>query len=140
MDCPLIQADLIAYHFGVLPDGERRRVEEHLVACSACLRTYLSLKAHVDRGARGDEQPSERARLALRAAVEQRFRPTRGRRLRRMLTRPVPLYQGLAAIAVVAVSLALAPALARALRHDAGARPAERVDTNRPAAESLSIY
>jgi hypothetical protein len=71
--------------------------------------------------------------------VEARYRPTAVRRVRRWLSRPVPLYQGLAVAALVAIAAALAPPLARTLRSE-GARPGERVDTTRPAAESLTIY
>ena len=139
MDCALIQGRLIEYHFATLEDAGREAVEAHLLSCTACLRTYLALKAHVDRGAGAGEVPSEAARLRLRAAIEARFRPTPTRRLRRWLSRPVPLYQGLAVAAVVAVVAALAPRVARSL-HSGGARPAEQVDTARAAAESLTIY
>jgi anti-sigma factor RsiW len=139
MDCALIEGRLVEYQLATLEDADREAVEAHLVACTGCLRTYLALKAHVDRATGAGEVPSEAARARLRAAVQERFRPTPTRRLRRWLSRPVPLYQGLAVAAVVAVFAALAPTLARSLR-PAGARPAERVDTVRPAAESLTIY
>lgn len=139
MDCALIQGRLIEYQFATLEDADREDVEAHLLACKACLRTYLALKAHVDRGSGAGEVPGEAARLRLRAAVVARFRSTATRRLRRWLSRPVPLYQGLAVAALVAAAVALAPTIARSL-HSAGARPAEQVDTARPAAESLTIY
>jgi anti-sigma factor RsiW len=139
MDCALIQGHLIGYQFATLADDEREGVEAHLLACSACLRTYLALKAQIDRGARTGEGPSEAARVRLRAAVQARYRPTAARRVRRWLSHPMPLYQGLAVAALVAIAAIVAPPLARALRAS-GARPAERVDTARPAAESLTIY
>jgi hypothetical protein len=139
MDCALIQGRLIEYQFAALEDADRENVEAHLLACKDCLRTYLALKAHWDRGSSAGEAPSEAARLRLRAAVEARFRSTATRRLRRWLSRPVPLYQGLAVAALVAAAVALAPTLARSFR-STGARPAEQVDTTRPAAESLTIY
>jgi anti-sigma factor RsiW len=139
MDCALIQGHLIGYQFGALADADRRVVEAHLLACSACLRTFIALKAQIDHGAGLAEGPSEAARVRLRAAVEERYRPTAARRFRRWLSRPVPLYQGLVVAAFVAIAAALAPPLARAFR-STGARPAERVDTTRPAAESLTIY
>jgi anti-sigma factor RsiW len=139
MDCALIQGKLIEYQFAALEDGDREGVEAHLLGCTSCLRTYLALKAQVDRGSGGGEGPSEAARVRLRAAVEARFRSTPGRRLRRWLSRPVPLYQGLAVAAVVAAASALAPSIAHSFR-SSGARPAEQVDTARPAAESLTIY
>jgi anti-sigma factor RsiW len=140
MDCSLIQERLIGYHFAAVSDGERGAVEEHLVECKECLRTYLALKAHVDRGTSDDDAPSEAARKRLRAAVEARFRPTPARRVRRLLTRPIPLYQGLAVAAALLVAAALGPTVARVVRPGPAAHVAERVDTARPSAESLTIY
>jgi hypothetical protein len=140
MDCRLIQGHLIGYHFATVSDDERREVEAHLVECTGCLRTYLALKAHVDRGAREDEVPSEAARLRLRAAVEVRFRPTTARRVRRWLARPIPLYQGLAVAAAFVLAAALVPSIARALRPAPAARAAEQVDSARSVAQSLTIY
>jgi anti-sigma factor RsiW len=144
MDCALTQGRLVEYHFATLEEADRQAVEEHLVVCTGCLRTYLALKAHADRaGASGPstagEMPSDAARERLRAAVAARFRPTPARRVRRWLSRPVPFYQGLAVAAVVAIAAALAPTLARSVRSTA-AHPAERVDTARPTAQSLTIY
>jgi len=139
MDCALIQGKLIEYQFATLEGVDREAVEVHLLACKDCLWTYLTLKAQVDRGSGAGEVPSEAARLRLRAAVQARFRSTATRRLRSWLSRPMPLYQGLAIAALVAVAAALAPSLAHSFR-SSGARPAEQVDTARPAAESLTIY
>jgi|HubBroStandDraft_2_1064218.scaffolds.fasta_scaffold476117_2 anti-sigma factor RsiW len=139
MDCTLIHEDLIGYHFATLSDAERQRVEAHLVACSACLRSYLTLKAHLDRGGDG-EAPSEAARLRLRAAVESRFRPTSTRRIGRWLTRPVPFYQGLAVAAFLAIVAALGPSIARAVHPSVTPHVAERVDTARPSPQSLTLY
>jgi anti-sigma factor RsiW len=140
MDCTLIQGHLIGYHFATVSDDERAEVEGHLVTCTACLRTYLALKAHIDRGSTDDEAPSEAARLRLRAAVEARFRPTPARRVGRWFSRPVPLYQSLAVAAAVLLAAALAPSLARAVHPEPTARAAERVDSARASAESLTIY
>jgi hypothetical protein len=140
MDCTLIQGNLIGYHFATVSGSERAEVEGHLVACTACLRTYLALKSHVDRGTLEDEVPGEAARLRLRAAVQARFRPTPARRVGRWFTRPVPLYQGLAVAAVVLLATALAPTVARAVHPGPAAHAAERVDSSRASAESLTIY
>jgi len=139
MDCSLTLGNLIGYQFATVSDEERQQVEAHLVECTSCLRSYLALKAHADRG--GDaEGPSEAARLKLRAAVAARFRPTPTRRVGRLLTRPVPLYQGLAVAAVVALAAALGPALARVVHPALSAHVAERVDTARPSPESITLY
>ena len=140
MDCTLIQTHLIGYHFATISEEERAGVERHLVECRGCLRTYLALKAHVDRGTSDDDAPSAEGRARLRARVEARFRPTATRRVRRWLTRPVPLYQGLAVAAVIALGAALAPSLVRALSPQPSAHFAERVDSARPIAQSLTIY
>ncbi|HEY8087674.1 MAG TPA: hypothetical protein VIF09_07515 [Polyangiaceae bacterium] len=140
MDCTLIQGHLIGYHFATASDAERGEVEGHLVECQACLRTYLALKAHVDRGGTDDDAPTDAARVRLRAAVQARFRPTATRRVRRWLTRPVPFYQGLAVAAAVLLAAAVAPAVIRALEPVPSAHFAERVDSARPTAQSLTIY
>jgi len=139
MDCSLMQDNLIAYHFAALEDSVRESVEAHLVECTSCLRTYLALKSHVDRG-RAQEAPSEEARLKLRAAVQQRFRPTPSRRVRHWLTRPLPLYQGLALAAAVVFVAALGPQIAQRLDGGRALSTSERVDTSRTTTESLSIY
>lgn len=140
MDCSLIQGDLIAYHFATVPPLERAQVEAHLIECTACLRAYLALKAHIDHTGSDLPQPSEASRLKLRAAVEDRFRPTPLRRARRWLARPVPFYQGLVAVAVLLLGAALGPLVARELDPEVTADISNRVDTSRTTSESLSIY
>jgi anti-sigma factor RsiW len=139
MDCSLIQGDLIAYHFAAASEEERQRVEAHLVACQACLRSYLALKAHVDRTGKPPELPSEASRLKLRAAVERRFRPSLARRAGHWLARPVPLYQSVALAAAVVLGVALGPTLARQLPRSHAHDTSERVDTSRTTAESTTI-
>ena len=140
MDCTLIQGHLIGYHFATVSEDERADVEAHLVACTACLRTYLALKAHVDRATVDDEVPTEAARLRLRAAVQARFRPGPARRVGRWFARPIPFYQGLAVAAVALLVAALEPAIAQVVHPGPAAHAAERVDSARPSAESLTIY
>ena len=140
MDCALIQQDLIAYHFATVSDEERGAVERHLLGCTPCLRAYLALKGHIDRTGEVEPSPSEASRLALRAAVERRFRPTPVRRVRGWLARPVPLYQGLALAAALVLGVALGPALVRRLDRAPAAVATQRVDTSRTTAASLSIY
>jgi anti-sigma factor RsiW len=139
MDCSLTQSTLIGYHFATVSDDDRASVEAHLLTCRACLGTYLALKAHVDRGAREREVPSEAARLRLRSAVEARFARA-PRRAWVWLVRPIPLYQGLAVAALVLLAATLGPAVARSVHPGPVARDAERVDTARHIAVSLSIY
>ena len=140
MDCSLIQGDLIAYHFAAASDVERARMEAHLVECTACLRAYLALKSHVDRAGEELARPSEASRLRLRAAVDERFRPTPVRRVRRWLARPVPLYQGLAATVVLVLAATVGPVLVHRSGREATVDASPRVDTSRITAESISIY
>lgn len=138
MDCSLVRIDLIAYQFATIADDDRARLEAHLVECTTCLKIYLALKGAVDRG--DGELPSEATRLALRGAVEARFRPTLRRRAGRWLTRPVPLYQSMCLVAGLALAAAVAPALGQALWGSTQSHSTERVDTSRPTAESVTIY
>jgi anti-sigma factor RsiW len=66
MACHLIQSDLVPYHFGVIDDEGRTRVEEHLVSCPQCLRDYIALKREMETTA---EKPSPAAKARLRSAV-----------------------------------------------------------------------
>jgi hypothetical protein len=134
MDCALV--DLAAYHFATLEDAERDQLDEHLVACTTCLRGYLALKRRIERGS-GAEVPSDQARLRLRRAVEARFRPARAARAS-WFRRPIPLYQGLAVAAIAVLIASLVPTLARQAPPRVAAGP--YVDTSRPSAESLTIY
>jgi predicted anti-sigma-YlaC factor YlaD len=138
MDCTLILADLIAYHFATADDVERERVEGHLLECKSCLRFYLAMKADADRAKKAPELPSEASRLKLRNAVANRFRPTAGTRFQRWLARPVPRYQGLAVASLLAMGVALAPALTRHL--PSKSPDTTRLDTSRTTAESRFIY
>ena len=138
MDCTLILADLIAYHFATADDVERERVEGHLLECKSCLRFYLAMKADADRATRAPELPSEASRLKLRHAVADRFRPTAAARFRRWLARPVPRYQGLAVASFFAMGVALAPSLTRPL--PSKSMETTRLDTSRTTAESRFIY
>jgi hypothetical protein len=132
MDCKRI--DLVAYHFATDADEERRRVEEHLLGCRACLATYLALKRTEEDRAHA-ERPGPEVRLRLRRDVERAFRPVGWRPA--WWTRPVPLYKGLAVAGLALLVAVVAPSLAR---RDPPLHEAARVDTSRPFAESLGIF
>ena len=146
MDCSVISADLIAYHFATCDDDARARIDAHLLGCTECLRAYLAIKHHTDRGTSLDARPSDAARARLRAAVAAEFRPSLGARAARALRRPIPLYQSLAAAAaVVLVATAIAPMLARSdvpppMQAPLVVRDGERVDTARHTPDNLSYY
>jgi hypothetical protein len=139
MDCPLIQPELVGYHFATTSDSMRVEIDAHLLGCPKCLRAYLGIKHHIERGALRDERPSGDARARLRAAVAASFRPTPRARVSRWLGRPIPLYQGLAAAVLAIAVAALAPVVigrATPLRAIDG----KNTDTSRPSPESLAFY
>ncbi|HEY2515103.1 MAG TPA: hypothetical protein VGI39_29760 [Polyangiaceae bacterium] len=148
----MIQGELLAHALGASDDAARERIDAHLLTCTECLRAYLRLKHHVERGASLERRPSDEVRRRIRAEVAVLVRPTRAERLNRWLRRPIPLYQGLA-VAAVAAGVALAgPWIKSAV--PVGSRSAERsftegddqvaalhrVDTSRPVAASQTAY
>lgn len=138
MDCAVIQIELAPYHLATCDDDVRASIDAHLLECTECLRAYLAIKRHLERGERA--RPSDEARAKLRAEVAAEFRPTLGARAARMLRRPVPLYQSFAAAAVIVfVVSTLAPMLAKQTPPPQTAS-GERVDTARPTPENLSFY
>jgi hypothetical protein len=146
--CDEVLGELVAYHLGTAaePDRgdsprlvDRERVDAHLLGCTSCLRAYLRMKNHVERGSTASARPSEAVRRRIREDVAAIVRPRAGARVRALLRRPIPLYQGLA---VAAVAAGLAIGLPSMVESFASKRPQPeaRVDTSRPVAESLSVY
>jgi anti-sigma factor RsiW len=137
MDCTGV--DLVAYHLGSIEERERDAVEAHLVACRACLRTYLAIKRAADRAELDRPRPEVRARLRAEVAraFPPRARPSVGHPV---LTRRIPLYQGVVLAALAAAVAVAAPSvLHRVSRIEAGG-DATSIDTSRTRAESLHIY
>jgi hypothetical protein len=159
MECSSVQEDLIAYHLAALEAPQQDLVEGHLLRCSACLRAYLLLKRQMDRGqAQGAEaagaadadRPSAAARKRLRDEVQRRFaRPAPApsaavplwQWLRLLVTRPIPLYQGVFAV-VLGLLLMQAGALLWETpwpgAHAPGA--AAEVDSARRQISNVSLY
>jgi hypothetical protein len=147
MDCTLIQVELAAaYHFGGLDGAECDAVEAHLVECTDCLRAYMRMKRRLEHA---PARPSDALRQRLRADVEQEFRPRAGELARRWFARPIPLYQGLAVAAVVALVAVMMPELGRRPSPPSPSSevaaapvpaPSQRVDTSRHNAENLAFY
>ena len=147
MDCRLIQGELIAYYFATTSEEQRGRVDEHLVACTSCLRAYLRLKHQIEHpnvegegGSARVDRPSAETKRRLRADVEAAFRPSTSDRVRRWLRRPIPLYQGIAAAAVALLVASAGPILANAFEDSDSAVTSERIDSSRPSPESLNFY
>jgi hypothetical protein len=133
MDCAGVASRLVAYHFATLIDEERDAIDAHLLACSTCLRAYLSLKRAAERGPL--DRPSRETRARLRAEVEREFvKPPRVV----FLQRKIPLYQGLVAAALAAAITLLV--LGDAFRAAPVREGIPQVDTSRARAESLQIY
>jgi predicted anti-sigma-YlaC factor YlaD len=141
MDCTGI-ADLALYHLGAVTEEERDVVEAHLMACSACLKTYLAVKRAAERSDR--ERPRPHVRARLREEVGRAFPSPERRSKLAIFGRRIPLYQGFALAAVAAAVALVAPNIVqRAVFHDRdrAARPgAPAIDTSRTHAESLHIY
>ncbi len=142
MDCSLIADDLLAYHLAALDDQAHTRVEDHLVTCASCLKAYLTLKRHLDRGGNAALVPSHAARARLRAAViaELRLPAPPASSVRRLLVRRIPLYQGLAAATLAVVLATMAPRLAARIRTTYDSSNGATVDTSRVRPASLTVY
>ena len=66
MDCEMTKSGLVAYHFGVVDEGARTGVEQHLLGCSSCLREFIELKRAAETA---DAEPSRSAKERLRRVV-----------------------------------------------------------------------
>jgi anti-sigma factor RsiW len=142
MDCGLIEGELLPYTLGTSSEEDRERIDEHLVSCTSCLRAYLRLKHHVERGAARGAQPSDETRQRIRDDVAAIVRPRGAARVRHWLRRPIPLYQGLA-VAAVAAGIAVGLPQAIASIGPASRRAPEttaHVDMSKPVPEALAIY
>jgi hypothetical protein len=139
MDSHLTEEQLLTYHLGACTEGAEDDIETHLCACPACLRVFLRLKRHSERGRVEAPRPSPEARARIYASVRATFKPTLPARVRGALGKPIPLYQGIAALVVAAALAGLLPQ-ARGLFQHEGPSAGTRVDTARVAPESLTIY
>jgi predicted anti-sigma-YlaC factor YlaD len=150
MDCRLIQDELLPYTLGASSDEERVRIDEHLVACTGCLRAYLRLKHQVERGVEGGvgrgssptARPSEETRRRIRQDVAAIVAPRGAARLQRWLRRPIPLYQSLAVAAVAAgIAIGVPQVLAAFDALDRRApETTARVDMSKPVPQALAVY
>ena len=153
MDCAEVENELVAYHFGTLEAEGRLAIDEHLLGCVACLRAYQRVKHAFDAEGPAMARPSAAVRQRLRsdvlAAFAPRERPVAPRepagraRVFALLSRPVPLYQTVAA-ACVAATVALAAASfghkATSLPILAAPGPAQRIDSARPAFAGSTVF
>jgi hypothetical protein len=108
MSCERVLPELVTYHFGVIEDGPRREVEEHLVGCPDCLRSFLALKRDIETAESGpDPSPAVLDRLRVSAAHELGLPTSRG-----WSWWERPLAFGFASVAVL-VAMGAVAALAR---------------------------
>ena len=64
-----VESELAGYHFGVLDDETRRRVEAHLMECPECVRAFVEIKRAIESSEEAPA-PSNAARSRLRRAVK----------------------------------------------------------------------
>jgi anti-sigma factor RsiW len=113
MTCREVERELVAYQFGALEDDARRRVEAHLVACSACVGAFVQVKRAVELGEQG-ARPSDAAKRRLRRAV--------ARELGVREAKPTAWERALA-VGIAACLVLVAGAATRALTSAPGAPP-----------------
>lgn len=68
MICDELTGDLVAYHFGEVPEAGRDALEAHLVTCATCVQRFVALKREIELGEAGP-RPSTAARARLKAAA-----------------------------------------------------------------------
>lgn len=148
MDCAFVTDQLVAYHLGTVEsDHDVDAIEAHLVACSACLRTYLALKRAADRAPSSapSDRPRAEVKARLRAEIAETFAPRAPAKVPAkvmLLARRIPLYQGVALAALAAAIALVAPSV---IERVASSSPSNgpigsSIDTSRTKAESLHIY
>jgi anti-sigma factor RsiW len=76
MTCQEINLELVAYHFGTVSPESRQQVEEHLVGCQECLKSFLSVKREIET-AEAEPRASPAARARLRRDVALLLHPPR---------------------------------------------------------------
>jgi hypothetical protein len=108
MNCEQIESELVSYHFDVLEDEVRHQVEEHLVGCAPCVRSFVGIKRSIEKSE--DVEPlSSRARTSLRGAVAREL----GLGVSRWSWWERPLAAALAAAAVLLAGVATQAIISR---------------------------
>jgi anti-sigma factor RsiW len=107
MDCEPIRDSLIGFHFGVVEDEDRGRIESHLIGCRPCLEEFLALKRDIELALESDERPSPAVHRRLRRAMIDQLRRQRAPVRPFRSTWERALACGLAAGAVAASLLAV---------------------------------
>jgi len=124
MSCQQIEPELVGYHFGVVDDAARQQIENHLLECSGCLRSFLALKRDLETAESGPRPSAAlRARLRQDVAVELGLAPQPWRWWER------PLAFGFAGAVVIVAILATGALATRpgALPHGWREAPAHSV-------------
>jgi len=123
MSCHEFQQELVGYHFGIVESDEtRRRLEDHLVSCPACMRAFVSLKRDIETAESGP-RPSAALRQRLRLAVAEELGVVEPRP-RRWSWWERPLAFGFAGVAVFLAMLAVG-----VIATDPGSMPHNLADT-----------
>jgi anti-sigma factor RsiW len=97
MTCEDIGPELLGFHLGAIEAGARAEIEQHLLSCPECLRSYLALKRGLELEDDAPE-PTAAARERLRRAVLEELAVARSPRWRWWER---PLAFGLAAAAAL---------------------------------------
>src|SRR3954467_6882005 len=74
MKCAHVSVELIPYQLGELVTSTRESVEQHLLTCGDCLRTFFALKRSFEAGT-CDVGASEFTRARVRASVAALAKP-----------------------------------------------------------------
>jgi anti-sigma factor RsiW len=143
VDCAEVESELVAYHFGTAEADRRAAIDEHLLGCGACLRAYQRVKHAFDAGGHALARPSPDVRQRLRREVLAAMTSPAAPPVR-FWSRPVPLYQTVAAVCLAATVALVASSLARqavAPTLFSGEHTATpRIDSSRPTFANTTVF
>ena len=103
MTCEELELELFDFHEAKLTLERRREVEEHLLECSDCLRSYLALKRQAEVS-RIEAVPSEASRMRLRRELARAIEPPQRTRPTRRWERPFAVGVALATVLLAMAS------------------------------------
>ena len=113
MDCEMTKSELVAYLFGIVENGARTGVEQHLLGCSSCLRDFIALKRAAETA---EAEPSRGARERLRSAVADELKSRAPRSSWSWWERPL-------AVALAGLMVVMAMVFVRRIAESPGAPP-----------------
>ena len=88
--------EIVDYYFGTLEPSERGAIDEHLVRCHGCIKSYVAYKRAIEDEAGLHLRPSPATHDRLLRSVRQAFPGPKPRpRLAALFALRLPLYQSL---------------------------------------------